>query len=117
MELLHNNEDYYPECHVFSDKKYDYAIVNGESITRYYGSEPGQYESYPIHMLQGARQILENNPWILRVLSKDEANQRLYKYYDRLVQQLEKSDNIMNEIKENMDMIKKYTTEGKRRIV
>ena len=104
-ELTHNNEDYYSECHVYSDKKYDYAIVNGESITRYYGSEPGQYESYPIHTLMDARGLLERNQWISRVLSVDSVTDKpLYKNYDRLIERLKKSDYILNDIIDSKEM-------------
>lgn len=90
MKLVHNNEHYYEDCHVFSDKEYDYSIVNGESISRYYGSKGGQYESCPVHTLVGSVYILINNPYILKVLAVDAYTTRHYKHYSKLIESAKK---------------------------
>ena len=97
MQLTHNNKDYYPDCHVYSDELYDYAIVNGESITRYYGSEPGEYESYPIHMLVNPKAIMEQQPWIMEVILADTG--RLYKHHKELIDKIIKFDEDINILK------------------
>ena len=90
MELVHNNEHYYPECHVFSDEEYDYAIVNGESITRYYGPNGGDYESIPLHTLADIKWVLATSPWIMEVLAKDRC--KLYKHHQELIDRLASQD-------------------------
>lgn len=58
---------------IYSDGIFDYCIVNGESLTKYFGSEPGEYESYPIHMVSGALDILNDkrNFWMRALLKYD----------------------------------------------
>ena len=90
MELVHNNEHYYPECHVYSDDKYDYAIVNGESLTRYYGPNGGDYESICLHSFYAARQLLEKEKWLLKLLLKDKG--KLYKHHKDLIQRIIEDD-------------------------
>ena len=95
MLLVHNNEDMSEGVHVYSDDKYDYCIVNGESLTRYYGPNGGDYESCPLHMLHGAWHILSKNPWMTALLLTDATTTKLYKYHDRLSKRLrEEASNI-----------------------
>jgi len=86
LNLVHNNEDYNPHCHVWSDDKYDYAIVNGESITRYYGPNGGDYESFPLHLFQTVNDLLDRPgyEWVHQTLVKDLEGPKLYKYSKEL---------------------------------
>ena len=50
---LHKNEDF-AGLYLGSDEKYDYSIVNigsnNHSVTRYFGKNGGEYESYPLYL-------------------------------------------------------------------
>jgi len=65
-EPVVNNKDMNIEDFCYSSEGFDYCIVNGESLTRYYGKEPGEYESCPIHKLMNPYNVLqdEDNKWI-----------------------------------------------------
>lgn len=58
---------------IFSDGKYDYCIVNGESLTKYYEAEYGAYESMSPHILADPMELL-NDPrmrWMRTLLKYD----------------------------------------------
>ena len=78
------------DTYVYSDREYDYCIVNGESLTRYYGSIGGEYESIPLHKLASIQWLL-NQPktkWIRTLLSIDRRTTKLYKYKDLLISRM-----------------------------
>ena len=58
---------------IYSDGTYDYCIVNGESLTKYYDKEPDDYESYPIHKFSNPFQLLQrkDNLWLKTLLRYD----------------------------------------------
>lgn len=74
---------------VYSDGIYDYAIVNGESLTKYYGKEPGEYESCPIHMISKPLSLLDSDDsfWMRTLLRYDALSDRpLYKMRKELLE-------------------------------
>jgi hypothetical protein len=88
MEPVINNEDMDINTFVYSDGEYDYCIVNGKSVTKYYGRERGQYESYCLHILQSPQGLLENNEWV-DLLNIDYRTKKLYKYHKELFEAIQ----------------------------
>lgn len=64
-----NNKAMDIEDFIYTDGTYDYCIVNGESLTKYFGVEPGEYESYPLHTFSDPYSVISQTHWI-RVLLK-----------------------------------------------
>ena len=89
-----NNKDMDTEDFLYSDGTYDYCIVNGESLTKYFGKELGQYESLPIHMLMNKLAILDQNPWAKELLYWDASeDEPKYKFRDKLLNKISKEIN------------------------
>ena len=68
--MLHNNKDFAGK-YMYSDDECDYSVVNSatndHSFTRYFGSDPGEYESYPLLSLQVST-ILNSPAWVKKLL-------------------------------------------------
>ena len=95
-EPIHNNIDMPEGTFLYSDGTYDYCIVNGESLTRYFSSEGGDYESCPIHMIAGALEVLNDREsfWMRNLLRYDSLQDKpLYKMKKQLL------ENITNRLK------------------
>ena len=82
MVIVHNNEAMDMDTYVFSDKYFDYCIVNRMSLTKYYGREPGEYESYPIAILVDSLDIILGNQWLADLLAVDVITTRLFQPAD-----------------------------------
>ena len=84
-----NNIDMNIENFIFSDGEFDYCIVNGESLTKYYGKKGGEYKSYSIHKFypDSIERILTDakfeTAWTIELLKQDmKADKQLYKHYN-----------------------------------
>ena len=78
-----NNEHMNPNTFVWTDGVYDYCIVNGESVTKYYGEVGGEYESYPLHHFMDIR-YLPN--WVISTIDK---GWEIYKHKAELKTQID----------------------------
>jgi len=73
------------DTYVYSDDEYDYCIVNGESLTRYYGPTGGQYQSCPIRALRNPLKVLHQTPWMSTLLFIDAVTTKRYKHTKKLL--------------------------------
>ena len=80
-----NNIHMNPDDFIYSDGKYDYCIVNGESLTKYFGKEPGEYESYPVHTFMSPLSVIKNTKWLSIILKYDYLHNRKYKKHAELM--------------------------------
>ena len=78
-----NNEHMNPETFVWTDGKFDYCIVNGESVTKYYGEIGGEYESYPLHKFVSVSGMPN---WVIKTLDK---GWEMYEHKERLLEMLQ----------------------------
>ena len=87
-----DNKDMPENSFVYSDGEFDYCIVNGESLTKYFGKEPGEYESCPIHQLLDPLSTLNFPPnfWMNTLLRYDTFDTKLYKNREELLKSIVK---------------------------
>ena len=85
-----NNKGMYDHTFVYSDGKFDYCIVNGESLTKYYGKEYGEYESCSIHRLADPLSALDysSSLWMSVLLRYDTFDTKYYKKRKELLKQI-----------------------------
>ena len=97
--MIHHNTDMPNGTYVYSDEEYDYAIVNGESLTQYFGSRPGEYTSYAIHTLTGAEHILATQEWCAVLLAIDARHAKLYKHHKELQDTIIKHNPVLRSLR------------------
>ncbi len=92
-----NNVDMPPNTFVYSDGIYDYCIVNGESLTKYFAKAPGEYESSSIHRFLDPLGTLESyrNKWMKILLKVDGMSENpKYKKKDVLLSRIAENQKI-----------------------
>jgi len=104
--MLHNNKDF-AGTYMYSDTEFDYSVVNSKddnhSFTRYFGTEPGEYESYPLMSLP-VNSIMNTPSWVKKLLKQWIEKNPSCMFIDKIILKFKNEKNmVLNEILEIKD--------------